>query len=83
MPSAMPFVRTPHSSGPACAPGTDFVIRDHAALALHMAHCARTRGRLFEFRRRVQDGQVLLASRLVTVAFVGSLALTVLAYAVS
>ncbi|HYP84981.1 hypothetical protein [Variovorax sp.] len=54
---------------------SDLVTSDHAALASHMAHCARARGAWFEVRRWLQDGHVMLSSRLVTVALVGGVSL--------
>jgi len=67
----MSLARPLHSTA-VDGPVADLVSRDHAALASHMAHCARSRGTWFKLRRYLQTGQAAVAGRLVTAALVGA-----------
>lgn len=58
------------SPQPLASSPVDFVSDDLRALALHMHHCARARGRWFMLGSHVQRIQTLAASRIVTMAFV-------------
>ena len=60
----------------------DFVSGDFDALASHMRHCARARGRWFAVRSHLQQVRSVAAGRIVTMACVaGVLALGLFAIA--
>jgi hypothetical protein len=58
------------SPQPLASSPADFVRDDLHALALHMHHCARARGRWFGLGSQVQRVQALAAGRIVTLACV-------------
>ena len=64
----IPLASTP-GAGQSEAPA-DFVHGDVAALAAHMRHCARSRGRLFKLRGGLQAVRSMAANRIVTLACV-------------
>jgi hypothetical protein len=59
----------------------DFVGSDAAELASHMSHCASSRSRFFALQTALESAHSALAARIVTVAALLALALTVLALA--
>jgi hypothetical protein len=59
------------SAGSSVSVPVDLVHGDLLALAIHMQHCARSRGPMFGLRSFLQASQSAVARRLVTVACIG------------
>jgi hypothetical protein len=60
---------------------TDFVSTDAADLASHMDQCAHSRGRFFTLQTGLQSAHSVVSPRIVTVALIVAICLSLLALA--
>lgn len=63
---------SPHTLASPRISHIDFVSSDFDALASHMRHCARARGRWFAVRSRLQRARSMAAGHIVTMACIAA-----------